>query len=453
MTELKEEITNIFKEAKYYSYLSPHPLNKTLTDLNTTFNIISVYNFWIQDYPEYRNHKISRAKEWLDDILSLFDDYQLYLEKISELLIYAKNGIWHPELFDSIAINSFKQDLNQNLFGFKLTEIIKYSKIQYFIYQHQLIFTLTTPRQEKEETEIFKIYALPIDHNLPINPKPTIFIKSEIQYMGHSHNKNSYFIADHHYLDSCKRIEHKLICNHPLSWLDIHKNPICEIQIFMGKLLNSCEYLINFDSYPLWTPLDSRYGWLYSSPSLQQVKIECPNKPNQIISLLDNGILEINPECQMTNSLLFNKSKNLKKLGTDIIKPQFKISLKSIAPYLLQMTTKNPLHIQEMVMEKKFHGIQPLSLFEFKINILNKIHENSEKILQIKENYQHEFILKIIIGLTVSFILNFIIIIIVTTKLYLNHKIMKNITLGSTHLQLDLSEDENLDNSTSRNSF
>ena len=39
MTELEEEIIIIFKESKYYSYLSPHPLNKTLTDFNTTFNI------------------------------------------------------------------------------------------------------------------------------------------------------------------------------------------------------------------------------------------------------------------------------------------------------------------------------------------------------------------------------------------------------------------------------
>ena len=93
MTELEEEIINIFEEAKYYSHLSSHPLNRTLTDLNTTFNIINVYNFWIQDYPEYKSDKISRAKEWLNDILSLLDDYQLYLQKMNELLIYAKMGL------------------------------------------------------------------------------------------------------------------------------------------------------------------------------------------------------------------------------------------------------------------------------------------------------------------------------------------------------------------------
>ena len=109
----------------------------------------------------------------------------------------------------------------------------------------------------------------------------------------------------------------------------------------------------------------------------------------------------------MTNSLLFNKSKNFKKLGTDIVTPQFKISLKSIVPYLIQMATKNPLQIQEMVMEKKFYGNQPLWLFESKINTLNGIHENSRKILQIRENYQYECILKIIIALTVLLISNY----------------------------------------------
>ena len=154
--------------------------------------------------------------------------------KNERIIDICKNGTWHPELFDLITLNLFKQNLYQNLFGFKLSEIIKYSKIQYFISQHQLTFTLSTPRLEKEETEIFKIDALPIDHNLPINPKPTIFTKSEMQYIGLSHIKNNYFSVDHYYLNSCKRIEHKLICNHPLSWFDVNKNPICKNR--MAKL-------------------------------------------------------------------------------------------------------------------------------------------------------------------------------------------------------------------------
>ena len=103
--ELEGEVINIFKDAKYNSYLSSHPLNNTMTNLNTTFNIISIYNFWIQDYPEYQNDKKSRAIEWLNHIVGLFDKYLLYLKKLFELLIHAKNGLWHPECFDPLAFN------------------------------------------------------------------------------------------------------------------------------------------------------------------------------------------------------------------------------------------------------------------------------------------------------------------------------------------------------------
>ena len=188
-----------------------------MKNLSTIFNIIGIYNFWIQEHPEYKNEKRSRVIEWLNDILDLFDIYLSSLQKIFELLIYAKNGIWHPELFNPMTLDLFQQSLNQNLIGFKFSEIMKFSKIQYCIFQHQLIFTLSSPKIGDEELEIFKTYALPINHNLVVNPKPTIFLKPEIQYVGTSNNKENYYIAANHYLNSCKRIGPKLICNYPSS--------------------------------------------------------------------------------------------------------------------------------------------------------------------------------------------------------------------------------------------
>ena len=98
---LKEK--NIFKDAKYNSYLSSHPLNKVMT-YNTTSNIISIYYFWIQDYPEYKSDKKSRAMEWLNDILGLFDEHLLYLQKIFELLNCKKKWTLIPRIFRSINI-------------------------------------------------------------------------------------------------------------------------------------------------------------------------------------------------------------------------------------------------------------------------------------------------------------------------------------------------------------
>ena len=73
--ELKDEIFNIFEEAKYNSCFSSLSLNKTMTNINSTFNIRRFYNFWIQDNPEYKNDERSRVTEWLNDILGLFDVY------------------------------------------------------------------------------------------------------------------------------------------------------------------------------------------------------------------------------------------------------------------------------------------------------------------------------------------------------------------------------------------
>ena len=204
--ELEGEIFNIFKDAKYNSYLSSRPLNNTTTNFNTTFNVISIHNFWIQDYPEYKNDKKSRAIEWLNDILGLFYKYLLYLQKIFELLIYAKNGLWHPEFFDPSTFISYQQSLKQDFINFELSETIRYSKMQYLIYQYQLILTLSTPNMGRNEFQIYKIHPSPINHNLPINPKPTIFLKPETQYVGISDDKKNYFILDDNYLNSCSNI-------------------------------------------------------------------------------------------------------------------------------------------------------------------------------------------------------------------------------------------------------
>ena len=93
-----------------------------MTNLNTTFNIRSFYNFWIQDSPEYKHDKRSRATESLNDILGVFDVYLSSLQKkiFVELLIYAKNGIWHPELFNPTTLNSFQESLDKIFIGFKL---------------------------------------------------------------------------------------------------------------------------------------------------------------------------------------------------------------------------------------------------------------------------------------------------------------------------------------------
>ena len=64
----------------------------------------------------------------LNIALALNDQIYLLVVQctIFELLIYAKNGIWHPELFNPTTLHSFRQNLNQNFIGLKLWEVIKF---------------------------------------------------------------------------------------------------------------------------------------------------------------------------------------------------------------------------------------------------------------------------------------------------------------------------------------
>ena len=85
----------------------------------------------------------------------------------------------------------------------------------------------------KEEFEIYKIYALPIIHNLPGKPKPTIFAKSEIKYIGITINRQNYFITDDSFFESCDKIQTNLIFNYLATLLDINKNSNCEISLLL----------------------------------------------------------------------------------------------------------------------------------------------------------------------------------------------------------------------------
>ena len=156
-----------------------------------------------------------------------------------------------------------------------------------------------------------------------------------------------------------------------------------------------------------------------------------------MISLLNNGILKINPECQISNSLLFSKLKNFNNFSTNIVTPSFKILLETIVPYLSQISIKNLSQLEKFIGKNKSLENMPLSLLEFEISIAHQINENFKEILQNKENYYYDYIFKLIIGLTITLSLTILIIIIITKKLYQYYLIIKNITLENTHLNLD----------------
>ena len=155
-------------------------------------------------------------------------------------MIYAKNGIWHPQLFDTNKLNLYQQIIKKDSINFKLSDIIKHSKIHYCIFQNQLIFTLSTPSVREEEFEIYKIHALLINHNLPGNPKPSIFAKTEIKYIAVTINKQNYFLEDDSFFKSCDRIQLKLICNNLPTLLDVNKNSNCESSLFKKLFRVSC---------------------------------------------------------------------------------------------------------------------------------------------------------------------------------------------------------------------
>ena len=111
-----------------------------------------------------------------------------------------------------------------------------------------------------------------------------------------------------------------------------------------------------------------------------------------MINLVDNGILQVNRKCQISDSLPFSKSKILSNFNINIITPPSQISLKTIAPYLNRISIENPLHLEKFIAKKKFPGNMPLSLLEFKMSIPDQYNENFEKILQNKEKYYDDHI-------------------------------------------------------------
>ena len=49
---------------------------------------------------------------------------------------------------------------------------------------------------------------------------------------------------------------------------------ICEISLLTQSELYECNYQINFDDFPLITPLESYYGWLYATNTVKQVEFQ-----------------------------------------------------------------------------------------------------------------------------------------------------------------------------------
>ena len=97
----------------------------------------------------------------------------------------AINGEWDLFLFpDSLLHPLFDTKPKNILFPFSIhiSEILPYTKIQYFNYENILVFSQSIPTPSKEEFTLFKPHSIPTFINLPENETTAIYIQIQTAY-------------------------------------------------------------------------------------------------------------------------------------------------------------------------------------------------------------------------------------------------------------------------------
>ena len=107
------------------------------------------------------------AANWLKDLHKISQTFILLLDQLTEAITHAATILWHlmllPDTFLDFESNKEDPYLSTSLFLI----VLLFAKIQYFLFDKYLIFTMTIPIPSTEDFQLFKPHPIPIhlDYN------------------------------------------------------------------------------------------------------------------------------------------------------------------------------------------------------------------------------------------------------------------------------------------------
>ena len=124
-----------------------------------------------------------------------------------------------------------------------------------------------------------------------------VLIESKITYLALSHNQQTYFTFDHHFINLCHSTQIGKLCNFtPFIW-STNKNPICETTHLMENKPYQCPFYLKISNNIQWTFLTIHNEWLYATFLPTKIQIHCPQTLSTYITPNNSGILKTQPEC------------------------------------------------------------------------------------------------------------------------------------------------------------
>ena len=188
-------------------------------------------------------------------------------------MLNIKPNLWHPMLLPDTFLDfkSNKEDpyLSTSLFSM----VLPFAKIQYFLFDKYLIFTMTIQIPSTKVFQLFKPNPIPIYFVFNTDVIFSVYMKPQILYLAISSNNQSYFTTNENFLNACYQNGFQTFCQPPRSISNTNNNPICETSIFLIPQPYKCKIFITFSEYPFLTPFQFYHGWLYSTISSRKILI------------------------------------------------------------------------------------------------------------------------------------------------------------------------------------
>ena len=138
------------------------------------------------------------ASNWLNSLLERLDTYLFLLDHLANARTHAINGQWDPFLFPDSLLHPLFDTKHTNIllpFSTHISEILPFTKIQYFNYENTLVFSLSVPTPSKEEFTLFKPHSIPTFIKLADNETAAVYIQTQTAYVALSKNNQTYFLS------------------------------------------------------------------------------------------------------------------------------------------------------------------------------------------------------------------------------------------------------------------
>jgi hypothetical protein len=262
------------------------------TDTETKFNLLDV-KITIEGHIARVNHAMEAIHRNLDLMI--------------ESVLNAQKGILQPQIVSPRVIIETLQKSSpmfpkDTMAPFTLSKdssnlLLRICDVHIYLKNGILSYIISLPLINRGIFRTFRLIPLPVE----VENNRFVYIEPSTRVLYIDQTRQYYFLTSREELRFCKIAQTNFhLCKQSQPLLNSHMQESCEVKLLhpRAKIPKVCDIRVVNVEHTIWTPLESRNGWVYFTPVSESVTIVCHEKEPVEIKIRGTGKLDIESGCK-----------------------------------------------------------------------------------------------------------------------------------------------------------